>query len=102
MKLGDKITIRHKLVRKELYRPNENGKNVRHKEWKPTVLKSALEVLVIGKRKLQNGTTFRDTGMEIFEPKEFFDALLVVESLHKRPFYVMGGSVLMPVETDKQ
>ncbi len=89
--LGDKITVDYELYRKEEHvrESLENPNVTRVKRWEKTKLGREVEVTVIGIRTLSNGTTWyeQDYGY-CFIPKKHFRALLVVESLHRKPFFI--------------
>lgn len=46
------------------------------------------KVMVIGKRVLCNGTVYREENCNMFDPAENVYALLVVENLRNKPFYI--------------
>lgn len=83
MKLGDKILINHRLLR--CY---ANGEKV----WTRMSFRQPREVMVIGKRTLNNGTVqYGSDAIEdptIYTPSKYFPALLVVEDIARKPFFV--------------
>lgn len=88
--LGQKVTITQVLKRKSEYRKeNETDyRSTRHKFWMVVNLKKPREVMIVGVRTLSNGTTQYDseTG-NLYDPKEYFKALLVTGTLREKPFY---------------
>lgn len=85
-KLGQRIIIEHRLKRIETIVPQENGSKKRIRSWLP-IQTSATEVMIVGRRTLYNGETFHaGDGVWLFDPKEHFEGLLVVESINKKPF----------------
>ena len=101
MKIGQKIRIDYKLVRVEQFKKSEEGHpiSVRHKKWVAKELVSRIDVIVIGKRTLWNGTTFYDSGICLFEPKDKFPAYLVVEAMHKKPFYIHADDSVLVADS---
>lgn len=87
MKLGQKITVDSFLVRKEIMKGNGTPFKNEWKIWNDINFEAPKEVLVIGVRTLSNGIVFWDN-MRIYMPKEYFKALLVVEKLSSKPFYI--------------
>jgi len=87
--LGKKITVNYRLKRVTKFSEfNEHGRRRRLKIWEPR-LTEILDVIVVGKRTLSNGTTYYEEGYgNIYEPKEYFTALLVVRTLKESPFYI--------------
>lgn len=87
-KLGDKITVTSKLKRVTEYRTiSEFGHKKRWKLWKSVPLKHPIEAIVVGIRTVSNGIT--DYDMDVgysYDPKEHFQALLVVSRLSEKPF----------------
>lgn len=47
-----------------------------------------IEVRVIGIRTLSNGSIDHSEGYSFYEPEHFFQAALVVQNLHHKPFYI--------------
>lgn len=86
--LGDKYKASKKLVRRTKYIKGIVF-NQRYKYW--DVQKINQEVLIIGIRTLSNGTTmWDDEAGNLYEPTDYFQALLVVSDLHKKPFYILA------------
>lgn len=81
MKFGQKITINHKLVRKETKKTREP---IWEKKW-VWVSIPATEGIIIGKRTLSNGTIDSN---HIYFPKEYFQVLLVAINMEENPVYV--------------
>jgi hypothetical protein len=96
MELGQKITVGHFLSRKKERAPSNNYHADNYKRWEARPLDKKIEVMVIGKRYLQNGITCREDGVRYFVAKERFLAWLVVESLHRKPFLISDEPVLIP------
>jgi hypothetical protein len=86
MKLGDRIVIAHRLKRITRTEKTEDWpfqKIIR--EW-VIVPTSNKEVMVVGKRTLCNGIVLDEDSVRFLNPKEYFDAFLVVDSLNRKPF----------------
>jgi len=88
MKLGQKITIDHKLKRVVKPHPKPLHDN---KFWEKEKIKPK-ECILIGVRTLSNGVSDYSEGT-YYEPKEYFKAYLVVESLNRKPFFVLIENV---------
>lgn len=88
--LGDKIKVDSILKRVVKYsEPNEYGINKRLKVWKNVPLKESKTAIIIGIRNLSNGYTDHDREAgDIYNPTEYFKALLVVSSLSNVPYFV--------------
>lgn len=90
--LGQKIKIFHQLRRSSEYRQdnkiNEYGKT-EFKEWCESPLKSPIEVIVIGLRTLSNGyNVWEKEYGNVYHHQISVSALLVVETLRSKPFYI--------------
>lgn len=79
---GQRIVVESKLKRVRL----GYGRNT-EKIW-ISVETEIKEVIVIGIRTLSNGINYYSDGGTFYEPREFFKAALVVESLSRNPFYI--------------
>jgi len=88
--LGQRIEVKNRLQR--ILRQDDTPKHSWErsiKEWVTKELPKETEVMVVGIRTLSNGTTnWEDEIGNIFTPKEYFRALLVVENMKRKPFYV--------------
>lgn len=85
-KLGQEISIEHKLVRKTSHDNRKGGQRL--KNWSAQKI-GQKRVIVVGERVLQNGRTHWDGEYGyVFSPMEYFKALLVCESLKSKPFYI--------------
>lgn len=85
-KLGQIIEAKSQLQRKGKYL---DGENKELKTWVEYPLKETKKVMVIGARNLQNG--YNDYLSEygaVFNYTETVKALLVVENLNRKPFYI--------------
>ena len=90
LELGQIIFVYHRLERKVKYIPMKNKPhfNVRNKVWEEVKTNQKV-VMVVGERTLRNGTSFwQEECGYVFEPKEYFKAILVVENLDRKPFYI--------------
>lgn len=77
-KLGQKITVNHKLVRE---------RQGRHFSWKIQMFPSPIEVTVVGVRVLNNGKMENDSGERYYLPTTSKRAIMVAANL-KSTFYV--------------
>lgn len=85
LNFGEKVKVSHKLVRvKERVLPVEYGYSQYHFFWDKREIKET-EVLVIGRKKVSNGTV---SFMGRYRPFHFFDVYVVVEDIDKKPFYI--------------
>jgi hypothetical protein len=80
---GQKITVTQKFVRKSIA---INGAAT-NKQWEVQEIKEK-EALIIGKRTLFNGITHWEDNYCWFEFKKPMQALLVVENMNKKPFFI--------------
>ena len=88
--LGQKVIITQVLKRTIEYRKeNETDyRSTRHKFWKVTDLKKPREVMIVGVRTLSNGITQYDSEAgNMYDPKDYFKALLVTGTLREKPFF---------------
>jgi len=90
--LGQKIEVAAKLRRRSEYRQDKNireWRNTEFKEWVEQPFKKVKTVMVIGVRTLSNGWNeyLMDYG-NAYTALTYFKALLVVENLTQKPFYV--------------
>lgn len=97
--LGQQITVDFVLKRKTKYStPNEYGRSKRLKVWEKVPLKKSKTAIIVGLRNLSNGNTDYDGDVGyMYNPTEYFRALLVVSNLNKAPYFVeCPGSVQRP------
>lgn len=93
LELGQIISVYHKLERKVKYiqreaKPYQKILSIRNKVWETIPTKQKI-VMVIGERTLRNGESFwEDECGYVFHPNESFKAILVVEDLDRKPFYI--------------
>lgn len=88
VKLGDKITFTHTLIRKrDTVRNNVSPYPDRLRAWekKNHHIKRGI---IIGIRRLSNGKIIGYNEDRCFMPKEYFLAYLVAYDLRKKPVYV--------------
>lgn len=87
--LGQRLTVCAKLVRKQkLHKPHQYLNDDYDAFWKIVPI-AVIDVIVIGMRTLSNGNVEYDSEAgPLYTPTEWFTALLVVQSLHRKPFYV--------------
>ena len=84
IKLGDTITVNHCLFRDNHYITRIH----KLKYWNKKDIEPK-QVMVIGLRTLRNGECVRDPDYGwMFETSKTFKALLVVEKISTKPFYV--------------
>jgi hypothetical protein len=92
MKFLQKITIDSKLHRSRGYQSyGDIGWRVRTRFWEDRKFREGVtkEVIVIGVRTLSNGKTeYEEEVGNMYTPITYFKALLVVESLSSKPFYI--------------
>lgn len=88
--LGQQITIDSVLKRKTKYSTqDEYGRSKRLKVWENIPLKQNKTAIVIGIRNLSNGNTDYDSDAGyMYNPTEYFKALLVVSNLNNAPYLV--------------
>ena len=87
--LGQLITVDHVLKRRTKYSTNEYGNSKRLKNWEKLPLEKSKTAVVIGIRNLSNGYTSYDNEIGyMYNPTEYFKALLVVSALSKSPYFV--------------
>lgn len=88
--LGQQITVESVLKRKTKYStPNEYGRSKRLKVWEKVPLKQSKTAIIIGIRNLSNGNTDYDSEVGyMYNPTEYFKALLVVSNLKNAPYFV--------------
>lgn len=92
MELGQKIKINSCLERKQLYSDrNSIGFRDWLREWVEVPLKEEREVIVVDRRSLSNGRVDRDSEAgNLYTPKTYLSALLVVGNLREKPFYILN------------
>jgi hypothetical protein len=86
IKLGQPVIFSKVLYRKELQHPEKRYKRI--KKWleKPVKEQSGI---IIGKRTLSNGETeWEEEVGNIYEGKEYFQALLIATSLSAKPVFI--------------
>lgn len=87
--LGSDLTVTVYYKRITKFIDNGSGWRTRMKIWNEVTLKEPKTVKIIGIRTLSNGKTDYDSDVgHMYDPKQFFQAILVVESLSRKPFYV--------------
>lgn len=88
--LGQQITVENVLKRRTKFStPNEYGISKRLKVWERVPLKKATTAIIVGIRTLSNGNTDYDYEVGyMYNPTEYFKALLVVSSLKNAPYFV--------------
>ncbi len=72
MKLGERFICTHKLVRKRQYK---------NRSWERQKLYTPIEVMVVGKRTLSDGSIYIEEGVKTFEPSKTFQAIKVAPNL---------------------
>lgn len=82
IKLGQTIVVDHFLIREYKGYSRNWVKRIR----------TPKEVIVVGVRNLHNGKVEYEDGIKFFVSMEKFKALLVVENLKNKPFYVKINS----------
>ena len=92
--LGYKIEVSHFLKRVSEYRQDNKINEYRKthfKEWHELDFKTPKKVIIIGVRTLSNGYAVweEDVG-NIYYQLTHFSALLVVENLRSKPFYILN------------
>jgi hypothetical protein len=91
MKLGQKVMVQSRMVRRNDWRPIGSGfigKAV-HKEWFSVPI-APRECLVVGKRTIQSGyVDSHEDGID-WIPQKFIKAFLVVHDMNRAPFYVLA------------
>lgn len=85
MTLGQKIIIDHKL--KRVVKPYDKPRH-ESKIWEKQKTETK-ECILIGIRTLSNGVSDYSDGYCTYEPKEYLKAYLVVESINRKPFFVL-------------
>jgi hypothetical protein len=92
IELGSPIEVSAYLKRRSEYRQDNkirDYKQTEFKRWDECAFRTPKKVIVIGIRTLSNGYNLWDEDMgNVYYPQTYFKALLVVENLRSKPFYI--------------
>ena len=90
MKLGQKVTVQSRMVRRGDYRFKVGGMGkALHKEWISVPI-APRECVVVGKRTIKNGYIDRHEDGAEWISEKFIPVFLVVESMNRVPFNVLA------------
>lgn len=99
IELGKRITVFRYLKRKSKYKIDKSineYKATEFKEWQDVDFKNPKEVMIVGVRTLSQGYNQWDSDMgNMYTPQSYFSALLVVENLRSKPFYIQNTDFII-------
>lgn len=97
--VGAELVVTHKLVRKSKdTKPDgwsqKYSSGLEYKYWNLQKLNSRKTVKVIGVRTISDGKAYYMEGPKVYDVYKTYKAILVVDSLYNKPFYIIGSCIV--------